>query len=531
MSQPISASGSRRASRDPIPIHPLLAAAFPVLFLFVGNAADQVTTAPLWVPLATSLAGALAVLLLCRLIVGDWLRAAFAATVIIGLFFTFGHAWGLVGEVLGKRRWLIAAYGVIGLLGLLVAWRAPRPTIVVGTRVLNFVTGVLVLINAVGIGTFVAGGGGGARAAGEPAAIPIEISANTPRPDVYYIILDRYANDHTLSETYGFDNSAFLDALADRHFAIAHDAWSNYFKTAMSLYSFMHMDFIDPEALGTTKNGGFGAVQVAMQNHMAAPDTFKALGYEYIIIPSWWEPAAHNVVADRVLRFAEGSEFADALRQTTALSLLSPVGQAPTATVSNPGPDLARAHTLYQLQALKDVARRSGPKFVFAHLLIPHPPYVFDRNGNLPPADVSTDILGQDQDAYIDQLLWTNDRMLEVIDTLLDVPSDREPVIIVAADEGTYPQRYNEDQHAFQWLEATPEEVQQKFGILNTWHLPGVDPATVGFHDRITPVNAFRAIFNAYFDAGLPLLPDISWHSPNYDSLYDFVPAREPGDP
>ena len=35
-----------------LPIHPLLAAAYPVVFLFAINAAEQVTLAPLWLPLA-----------------------------------------------------------------------------------------------------------------------------------------------------------------------------------------------------------------------------------------------------------------------------------------------------------------------------------------------------------------------------------------------------------------------------------------------------------------------------------------------
>jgi Sulfatase len=517
--------------RGPIPIHPFLAAAFPVLFLFVGNAADQVTLAPLWLPLAVAIGGATALLIVCRLILGDWLRGAILATVLIGLFFTFGHAWALVGDVLGKRRWLIAAYAAVAILGALVAWRARPARIALLTNIFNVVTGILVAINVVGVVGFAAGGGVATGTASVPDAIPIEVEEGTERPDVYFIVLDRYANEHTLAETYGFDNRPFLDELVEREFAVADDAWSNYFKTAFSLYSMMHMDFIDPEALGTTKNGGFGVVQVAMQQHMRAPDTFKALGYEYIIIPSWWEPAAHNVVADRVLRYAEGSEFADALRQTTALSLLSPATQAPTGTVSHPEPALSRAHTEYQLQALADTASRPGPKLVFVHLLVPHPPYVYDENGNLPSADVANDILGQDEDAYIAQLQWTNDRVLEVVDRLLDVPAEREPVIILTADEGPYPARYNADQHAFEWLEATPEEVQQKFGILTAWHLPNVDPAEFGFNSRTSPVNAFRIVLSAYFGANLPLLPDISWHSPNYERLYDFIPARSPDDP
>jgi hypothetical protein len=45
----------------------------------------------------------------------------------------------------------------------------------------------------------------------------------------------------------------------------------------------------------------------------------------------------------------------------------------------------------------------------------------------------------------------------------------------------------------------------------------------LGVHDRISPVNAFRVVFDAYFDAQLPLLPDRTYLSPDKSRLYDFI--------
>ena len=41
-----------------LPIHPLLAAAYPVVFLFAANAAEQITLEPLWRPLRTAVGAA-----------------------------------------------------------------------------------------------------------------------------------------------------------------------------------------------------------------------------------------------------------------------------------------------------------------------------------------------------------------------------------------------------------------------------------------------------------------------------------------
>jgi hypothetical protein len=147
-------------------------------------------------------------------------------------------------------------------------------------------------------------------------------------------------------------------------------------------------------------------------------------------------------------------------------------------------------------------------------------------DGTLPTAEEREERSGTEE--YVRQLQWANQRVLAAIDELVDVPPGDEPVIILQADEGPFPSRFASEERDFQWLEATPEELQQKFGILNAYHLPGVDLAELGFHERISPVNAFRIVFNAYFGADLPLLPDTVYLSPDYDHMYDFVEYERP---
>jgi hypothetical protein len=133
-----------------------------------------------------------------------------------------------------------------------------------------------------------------------------------------------------------------------------------------------------------------------------------------------------------------------------------------------------------------------------------------------------------EEEKYVQQLTWTNNRVLEAIDLLLDAPSGQEPIILLQADEGPFPTRFRQNQRTFNWLEATPDEIQNKFGILNALHLPDVDDAEVGVTDTTSPVNEFRIVLNAYFGADLPLLPDQTYLSPDYARMYDFVPYERP---
>jgi hypothetical protein len=501
-----------------VPLHPLGMAAFPVVFLFAENAAQQVSLRPLWGPLALALLGGLVTLLVCSALLRDWLRGALLASLVLALFFSFGHAWNLVGDSL-RLRYLAGAYALVGLASGIVVWRGGgwvRPT----TTVLNIAVLALVVFNAARIGPGLAGQpAASARDTGPTPAVAVDPSV--PRRDIYYLILDRYANAETLRELYGFDNRPFLDALQQRGFVIAKDSWANYWKTAFSVMASMSMEYLDPGRFDTTEPPTFAPLHAALQGRLPVPVTLKALGYEYIHLGNYWEPTSTNVDADLSLRYEGATEFDDALRSTTALMLLDPPSRRDRDPETAPYGDLARGTTLFAFDRLEAAVDRTGPTFVFAHFLLPHPPYVFDTDGSLPSPEMAASRTEEDQ--YVRQLQWTNARVLQAIDRLRDVPAGEEPIIILQADEGPWPPAFTADQCCFRWLDATPRQVQQKYGILNAFHLPGVDAAEAGLSDRTSPVNEFRIVFNAYFGAELPLLPDRAFLSPDYARMYDFV--------
>jgi hypothetical protein len=341
------------------------------------------------------------------------------------------------------------------------------------------------------------------------------------RPDIYYIILDRYANSEALRELYDFDNEPFLSALEDRGFTIARDAWANYWKTAFSVTSSLSMDYLDPDRYDLTDPPTFGPIHNALRDHLPVPVTLKALGYEYVHLGNYWEPTATNVDADISLRYQEASEFASALRATTALMLLSPLGAVDNDPETIEFADLARATTLFAFDRLEESVERPGPTYVFAHILVPHPPYVFNADGSTPTEEQRRE--RAEAAEYVEQLEWTNQRVLAAIDALLDVPAGEEPIIILQADEGPWPTAFTRNQRDFQWLDASTEDILQKFGILNAFLLPGVDAAAAGITDQTSPVNEFRIVFNSYFGSDLPLLPDVTFLSPDYARMYELV--------
>jgi hypothetical protein len=510
-----------------IPIHTAALAAFAVLFLFAENIADQLVLDPLWMPLAVSVIGAVVALVIATAVTRDLVRGGLLASLLVVLFFSFGHVWISLSELLPSRWLLVAAYAVAAVAGAALIWRGGRWTGNL-SQFLNAAAVALVLLNAFRIFGFTVGSQLAAEE-GTAASAVASADASRGRPDVYFIVFDRYANSETLDRIYGFDNGPFLRSLEDRGFTVADDSWSSYFRTAPSLLSTLSMEYLDGEVFREedTDPPTMAPINRRLQARLPVPATFKSLGYEYVHIGSWWNPTSRNEDADVSMTYESHSEFSTALMNTTALSLLQPPEQTDQEPETLDRSDLVRRHTLFELDRIEEAFRRPGPTFVFAHVLVPHPPYVFREDGSMTTADERR--LVPEEELYEDQLRYTNERILSLVDRALDVPAADEPVIILQADEGPYPTRFADDPDEFDWLEdATPEEIFQKYGILNAMHLPGVDPEAAGVHDRMSPVNTFRIVFNAYFDADLPLLPDRVYLTPNFARMYDFTEYERP---
>ncbi|HEX5039027.1 MAG TPA: sulfatase-like hydrolase/transferase, partial [Candidatus Limnocylindria bacterium] len=490
-----------------LPLHPLLVAAYPVVFLFAANAAEQITLEPLWRPLGMAVLAAALVMMLLYAITGNWRRAGLLTTVLLMGFFGYGHAWNAAAGVLDSQWPLIIAWALLVVIGLVAAWRA-QPYQVPVTRGLNLVAALALILNTGSVaGTMVAFGAAPPTLPAADGDLRLAPADPDHPPDVYYIILDRYPGETALRETYGYDNAPFLDALEDRGFTVAHHAHANYIKTPLSLSSSLNLAYLDAGALEEEASSGQDRepVQRTLRDHLAVATALKSLGYRYYHISNWWTPTTTNVDADRVFHYEGQDEFSTVLAQTTLLRAFA----EPEAAPKDPWDwDVLREHTLYELKALDEVPELPGPKFTFAHLLMPHPPWVIDADGT-PMGRAQVDAQG-DEESMVRYLRYANSRMLEAVDRILAESGD-DAIIVIQADEGPFPARYQDDEWGFEWRDATDAELEEKFGILFAMRVAGADLDAAGFSQDITPVNTFRVIFNAAFGTDLPMMPNRSW--------------------
>lgn len=495
--------------KRPFPVHPLLVAVSPVLFLFSHNVADMpISAGELALPLALSLAMAVLLLVIFGLILRDRLKAGIIVSLFLLVFSLYGGVYTAIGKTpaiheLAAHQFLMPACLLLWLFGSWLVVRM-KGSLNGATVSLNVVAAAIVLTNvATALPALVRN-----RAWSETRPTAAGTS-NRAYPDIYYIILDGYTRSDILKDRYGCDNSQFIDFLKSRGFSVAARGRPNYGQTYLSLASSLNFMQLDSLAAlvrpGSAERGPLAGL--TLKSRVVA--ILKQHGYKTVCFASGFRGTEFRD-ADRFLspRLVL-SEFENVLLGTTPMP---PLIQLLTHRSQY---DVERDLLMFQYRMLPEAARGMHPAFVFCHTLTAHPPFVFGPNGekvNPPgyftfvdedrfqavgPAQNEKDFIK----GYCDQIAYLDSKLEETVDRIL-AASPTPPVIILQGDHGRPATQY--------WDAPEPDQIYERMAILNACHFPG-DEAF--FYDSITPVNTFRLIFNRLFGADYPLLPDKSYFS------------------
>jgi hypothetical protein len=491
---------------------PVLVAAAPIVRLWAINRAEFSPDA-MTLPLLGAAAAALALVGLYRILVGQLGAASLLASLTVLFVLTFGYQVEALGAVVGEARARAAAglLRLVELIGLIVVvaaavWlvRRGRFSGAAAARALGIAAVVLTALALIMPPTPADAGGGvdgetlaGDPFRGQPVVMP-RLADRTPapratealargdpdHPDVYYLIFDGYGRDDVLQHRYGWDNGPFLAELEARGFFVARDSYANYPATHLSLGASLNTRYLDEELATGQPLGDY--FELLRQSEVAI--RFRDLGYRYVLVPSIWRGTNDSPIADDVLGISAqlGNEFQAGLLDLTVAADL------------RPGISVGDVH-LAAFDGLETVADMEAPTFTFAHIVLPHPPYVLDRDGQIilrASALRGTWNTEEDKRGYIEQVRFVNRRVVEVLDRILDRSDDA--IIIIQGDHGPFAQ----DLHREGPLQAQ----SARLAILNAYRVPGQVRSKL--YPSISPVNSFRVAFAGLPGEGLELLPE-----------------------
>jgi hypothetical protein len=513
------------AGVHPWVIHPFLIASFPVVSLF-GHNVYEVTPRAIALPMALAVGSTFVAWLVLRFLLRDAAKAGLAASILVASFFGFkSFDESFVEFWIGLTKfWIydpnrpnpLVSVAILAVLDAaavgLIAWRGGRA--VRWTFTLNVFALVLVGIPALGAIS--------ARLK-EPAALAREAAVSVApgqgsRPDIYFIILDGFARSDVMKELYDFDYSPVLDRLERRGFFVGRRSFSNYCQTRLSLASTLNLCYLDK--LISPGSADLLPLTEAIHGNLVRR-TLRPLGYKFVSFATDFDPTeipdADVFLKPAVLR----PGFGQLLFEMTPLAAWrSEVG-------GNDSFKTLRDRTLFVLDRLPEVATNREPTFTFAHLMAPHPPFVFGEHGE----DVSPRRILEDgsyfdnrkafrspeyvRTSYRNEAAFMIGRIERVIDQIL-ANSPEPPVIVLQSDHGAFLRYHPED------LEAT--DLRERFGILNCIY--GAGRKIEGLSDGMTSVNTFRAILRDVVGANLPPLEERSYFSTLQQPL-DFVDVTD----
>lgn len=497
-------------------LHPFLFAIYPVVSLLAFNLGKLKIEEAIRSLLITLILAALLVLL-AKTVIKDWLKASLLASLLLTSFFLYTHLTRSVipflpEQVIQYKNILFPSIGavVIGCGGWFIIFRLKKVNEI--NNILNVIILAGLTLPSYEIISFVIESRNLSKAfiRTEHVEINLDPLASEQLPDIYFILLDGYTRQDTLLELYDYDNSKFLNYLANKGFYVPRHSPTNYVKTMFVLSASFNARYLDDmaEQLGP-KSINLIPLQKSVQSNDVV-DALSAIGYRIINISTGFNET-DLADADIHLQYdlSRPNEFESMLlRNTPISSLVDRIYKV------NSFYALHRARVMYAVEQLQRMPEEPGPKLVFAHILLPHPPFVFGPDGE----EVNLDAEPEDHyflpaktyiPAYRNQVNYANQLSMNFIDRILE-NSVTPPIIILQGDHG--PRLY---------LGKTPDNtcLMERFTIFNSFYFP--DGNYERLYDSISPVNTFRVIFDQYFGTNLGVLEDRTYHSV-WPRLFDF---------
>ncbi len=296
--------------------------------------------------------------------------------------------------------------------------------------------------------------------------------------------------------------------LQEKGFAIAQGSNANYSTTALSLAATLNLNYVH-DLVGTEIDWLADwrlARELITKNKVGA--FLRQQGYSIVAFPSLFYNSRWGEADVYLSRWWFLNDFEMGLIGMTPIPWTLRKFCWPVLE------DLHRAMTLHTIDRLPEIAQWQGPKFIYAHLLCPHPPFVFGPNGeSVNPkrryqwvdSAAFQRTKGASKEEYIDgyrsQVQFIGARISSVIDRILET-SASPPIIVLQGDHGPA---------VGPWIwDRRHASVRERFGILNALYLPQGDADAV--YDTMSPVNTFRLIFNSYFGTHYDLLDDRSYY-------------------
>ena len=497
-------------SINSLPFHPFLFAFLPFLVLFVGNL-TQLYPLDLVLPILLISIPIVLLLIGFSFFFKNLHKSGLFTSLIILSFFSYGFLFNKINAIIGNifnfviPHWIfLIPFLVIIILGFIYCLKTKLKLNNI-TTILNVMTITFIVVLSFQLLDYNF----------NPNYIfedDIDVSTEfnltndlEEYPDIYYIILDAYAGEGILQNTFNYDNYEFIDFLNNNGFHTLQETQSNYPISFLSLSSSLNMQYVNFYADEVGIDSQDRRLPYNLFHNNRVMQILESNGYSTINFDSNWGPTNKLEIANQNLCEQEPFINSEIFVMVMSNTILKPVYL--DIFLQN---DRERIMCIFS--ELPEIQFKSKtPIFAFAHIMLPHEPYVWGPNGEHKKIDTLNMLtIEGDKSGYVDQLIFTNKMVQKMIEEILD--SERQKIIIIQSDHGSsYP---------WDWKNPTDKMIYDRMFNINYILLPDNNEEIL--YDSITPVNVFRVLFNTYFNTNFEILEDRVFFS-EYNQPYNFT--------
>lgn len=451
-------------------------------------------------------AGSYLLLALILFQIGKWIlgsaaKAGLWAFLLLLPFLFFGPLHDLLKTILRSR---LSSYSIVlpALLAyfiiLTIVIRKKRNEPFKTIPLLNLTTIVLAIIELFSFGYFhLEGRKNISKLQGSITLEEKSLSqGNDTIPDIFFIVFDEFASTLALKKYLNYDNSRLDSMLAQNGFYIVSNSKSNYNITNLSLASTLNMQYLPGDLEGATYDAKMllrGSKEIRQSR---LPELLGNNGYELKNYGLFNLPGKKVMISEFFDGYPEKPLYLHTLYGRMKRDLYWNIAVRMNPDVEKENIQAAVKRNQENFEATLNELRTptSRPRFVYAHFMMPHMPFYFDRDGKPIANPVYIPDPKKFDSLYLDQLIYTNTWIQEIINAA--ARQQGRPLVLVI-----------EGDHGYREVSNSPDRAKQ-FMNLNTIYFNDGDYSQL--YDSITPVNTFRLILNKYFNRDLPILKDSS---------------------
>lgn len=506
---------------------PVLFSIYPVIFLYTHNV-EILVLDQLIMPMFLAIVLAVALFLLFLLILKDKTEASLAAVGFLILFWHYGMLFEGITKLINLNHWHILPILLFVYINLIYLIRVLHRrynleniyTIAMGVAAVLIIFNLFTLVPAEVEKHQIYAKNSNDQQTEKATFDPAE-----SYPDIYLIILDEYASLDTINEEWGYDNNHFKDFLKSKGFFVATKSEHRYSQTMWNMPTLLNLNYItgpiDKEIfLNFIYNRDkvkahekydmlskySESDHIDMMNNNRLVSFLKQRGYKIIVLEGISQhyksfnlhgsdiEFSYQDVEESNSQSFRGSAFVIELVRKT---VLLPFYYDETAF------NRSYVATKYVFDYLRrDLQTVAGPKFIYAHIMCPHAPYVFDRDGNFVMHD---DLNKKKKDgyilqneavnnAYLEQYIYVTKEIKSLVNSYFKKGKPSNKIFIILNDHGPRPH------------ELYLKDKMQPFKAFNAVYFPDGEYAKL--YENIAPVSTLWVVLNKYFGKNFEMLED-----------------------